>query len=202
MSNILTIAFTTEGTTDERFLKNIITKVFEELCFECESDIEVYEPLYLKFPKKDSFVEDVKNLSLKAFESGINVLCIHTDADHRNDKEVNVIADLLKKELNLSETQTHQLEKIRTDFFEKEQVLAQDIKEKRDSMNMIMFNQDTNDTFIQLLAKLVADGEYQMELLRFQQAQSLKEICTMEQKKKIQYLVIEIRDYFRPEKRK
>ena len=69
-------------------------------------------------------------------------------------------------------------------------------------MNMIMFNQDTNDTFIQLLAKLVADGEYQMELLRFQQAQSLKEICTMEQKKKIQYLVIEIRDYFRPEKRK
>lgn len=121
---------------------------------------------------------------------------------HRNDKEVNVIADLLKKELNLSETQTHQLEKIRTDFFEKEQVLAQDIKEKRDSMNMIMFNQDTNDTFIQLLAKLVADGEYQMELLRFQQAQSLKEICTMEQKKKIQYLVIEIRDYFRPEKRK
>ena len=88
MSNILTIAFTTEGTTDERFLKNIITKVFEELCFECESDIEVYEPMYLKFPKKDSFVEDVKNLSLKAFESGINVLCIHTDADHRNDKEV------------------------------------------------------------------------------------------------------------------
>ncbi len=124
------------------------------------------------------------------------------DNRHRKDKEVNVIADLLKKELNLTETQTHQLEKIRADFFEKEEVLAQEIREKRDSMNMIMFNQDTNDTLIQLLAKSVADGEYQMELLRFQQAQSLKEICTMEQKKKFQYLVIEIRDYFRPEKRK
>jgi Domain of unknown function (DUF4276) len=88
MSNILTIAYTTEGTTDERFLKNIIAKVFEELCFECETDIEVYEPMYLKFPKELGFVDDVKTLSVKAYESGINVLCIHTDADHSNDKEV------------------------------------------------------------------------------------------------------------------
>jgi hypothetical protein len=45
MANILTIAYTTEGTTDERFLKSIISKVFEDAAFDCESQIEIFDPV-------------------------------------------------------------------------------------------------------------------------------------------------------------
>ena len=44
MTNILTIGIISEGVTDERFLPNIIRKTFEELAFECNGEIEVYEP--------------------------------------------------------------------------------------------------------------------------------------------------------------
>ena len=51
MANILTIAYTTEGSTDERFLNTIIKKVFEEVAFECDGVIEVYDPVFLNFPQ-------------------------------------------------------------------------------------------------------------------------------------------------------
>lgn len=87
MSNILTIAYTTEGPTDVRFLKTIIQKVFEEIAFECEGLIEVYEPVHIKFPKKDTFVNGFVRVSKAAKASGINVLCIHADADSNRDDD-------------------------------------------------------------------------------------------------------------------
>ncbi|OQP59258.1 hypothetical protein A3860_38040 [Niastella vici] len=89
MSNILTIGYTTEGTTDQRFLKTIILKVFEELAFYCEGDIEVFEPIFIEFPKENGFINDVLEVALKASTAGINVLCIHVDADNSKDEDVN-----------------------------------------------------------------------------------------------------------------
>ena len=40
---------------------------------------------------------------------------------------------------------------------------------------------------------------FKMELLRYEQAQELKAACTPEQQERFQNLVIEIRDYFRPD---
>lgn len=88
MANILTIAYTTEGSTDERFLNTIIKKVFEEVAFECDGVIEVYDPVFFKFPQKEDFVSGVADLSKKAYQSGINVLCIHVDADSNKDDDV------------------------------------------------------------------------------------------------------------------
>jgi hypothetical protein len=88
VSNILTIAYTTERTTDQRFLESIILKVFEELAFECEGVIEVYNPLFIKFPKKNGFVNDAISLSIEAYKIGINVLCVHVDADSNKDDDV------------------------------------------------------------------------------------------------------------------
>ena len=62
-----------------------------------------------------------------------------------------------------------------------------------------MFNKNTDETKIKLLAKQIADAEYQMELLRFEQAKELKLICNAEQQEKFEKLVKEIRDYFRPD---
>ncbi len=88
MSNILTIAYSTEGTTDQRFLESIIRKVFEDAAYKCESNIEVFDPVFIKFPKENSFVEDVLKVSTEAYNTGIKVLCIHVDADNSDDKNV------------------------------------------------------------------------------------------------------------------
>lgn len=85
--NILTIGYTAEGSTDVRFLGNIIKRTFEEIAFECEGEIEIFEPQF--FPGEgNSFVEETLDVSKKAANSGIMVLCVHTDSDDRDDQRV------------------------------------------------------------------------------------------------------------------
>lgn len=88
MSNIITIGYTTEGTTDKRFLDSIIKKTFDQIAFECETMIEVYDPVYIPLKKSDNFVDDVCELAVYAFSIGISVLCIHVDADAVDDSDV------------------------------------------------------------------------------------------------------------------
>lgn len=87
MSNILTIAYAVEGPTDERFLGGIIQRTFEDIAFNCETDIEVYPISLLPSPKLGSWVDNVLQLSKDAFERGIQVLCIHVDADNASQME-------------------------------------------------------------------------------------------------------------------
>ena len=109
------------------------------------------------------------------------------------------VSAILKKELNLTEKQVVQIKNLRSGFFVKEQELVKKIKAERDSMNAVMFTNAANEELVKALAKRVADNEYKMELLRFQQAQELKAICSEEQLLKFGKLIKEIRDYFRPD---
>ena len=109
------------------------------------------------------------------------------------------VSGILKKELNLSENQVEQIKQLRVDFFEKEKILVKSIRSERDSMNEEMFNKNTNIELVKSLAKNIADNEYKMEMFRFDQAQQLKAICTTEQLQKFNTLVLQIRDYFRPD---
>jgi Spy/CpxP family protein refolding chaperone len=111
------------------------------------------------------------------------------------------VSGILKQELNLNDSQVEQIQQLRSDFFEKEKVLARAIRAKRDSMNLVMFNKQTDEQLLKRLAREVAEGEYEMELLRIAQAQQLKSICNPEQLEKFEGLVREIRDYFRPDNR-
>jgi Spy/CpxP family protein refolding chaperone len=109
------------------------------------------------------------------------------------------VSTILKKELNLTDKQVNQINKLRSDYFEKEEMLAKNIRQERDSMNLAMFNKSINEELVKSLARKVAENEYQMEMLRFQQAQDFKSVCTPDQLDKFNGLVIEIRDYFKPE---
>ncbi len=109
------------------------------------------------------------------------------------------VSALLKKELNLDENQTQQIRDLRMTFFDKERFLASAIRSERDSMNELMFGNNTNDILIKSLAKRIADNDNQMELLRYEQALKLKSICNPVQLEKFNGLVKEIRDYFRPD---
>lgn len=109
------------------------------------------------------------------------------------------VSRILKRELNLSEKQDSKLIELRESYYLKEIDLKKTIKDYKDEMNEKMFNKNTDEIKIKLLAKQIADAEYQMELLRFEQAKELKLICNAEQQEKFEKLVKEIRDYFRPD---
>ena len=110
------------------------------------------------------------------------------------------VSAILEKELNLTEKQAAGIKKIREDFFAKEKELEKVIRSQRDSMNAAMFSKSTDDALVRSLARRIADGEYAMEILRFEQSKEFKSICTPEQLGKFEKLVKEIRDYFKPEK--
>jgi Spy/CpxP family protein refolding chaperone len=109
------------------------------------------------------------------------------------------IFEILKRELNLSKEQVDQIRNLRSVFSETERMLSDAIKSEKDSMNILMFNKETNDEVVKSLARRVAENDYKMELLRYEQAQKLKSICTPSQQEKFEGLVLEIRDFFRTE---
>ena len=109
------------------------------------------------------------------------------------------VSDFLKSELNLTEKQIEQFRSLRTEFFEKEKILSNTMRDERDSMNQEIFNKTTNEELVKSLAQGIAENEYKMELMRFEQAKQLKQICSTEQLEKFQYLVIEIKDYLKPD---
>jgi Spy/CpxP family protein refolding chaperone len=114
-------------------------------------------------------------------------------------EEFHDVSGILKEKLDLTETQVSQIQKIRADFFEKEQILAFNIRNKKDSMNVEMYNEITNEKLVEKLAKEISEMDLEMTHLRIEQAKSLKTICTPKQQRKMQEIVIEIRDYFRPD---
>jgi hypothetical protein len=81
MPNLLQIGYTTEGTTDLRFLGNIIHRTFEKIALECQSEIEVYQPEFLK-KEGTTFVEQICHLATRY--NYFHIICIHTDSDSRS----------------------------------------------------------------------------------------------------------------------
>jgi hypothetical protein len=88
MSNIVSIAYCTEGTTDRRFLEHVIKNTFDEVAFTCSGAIDVYDPVYISSPRLGSFEENIKSIASLAHKGGLNILCVHCDADAETDENV------------------------------------------------------------------------------------------------------------------
>ena len=84
MSKQIIIGFTTEGTTDVRFLESVVQRSFEAVALECSEQIEVFPVLYIEKQTGD-FVQVVKTYAREAEKRGVMVLCVHTDADDATD---------------------------------------------------------------------------------------------------------------------
>lgn len=85
MSNILTIAYTTEGTTDKRFLGNIIERVFESLLYEGNTEIEIHQPIHIN-ESGENFPVKIKKIAAK--HNYFHVICVHCDSDSPSPKTV------------------------------------------------------------------------------------------------------------------
>lgn len=111
-------------------------------------------------------------------------------------------ANLLKDKLHLTDQQVTEINRIRDDFTQKEEKLILLIKAQRDSMNLEMFSETTDSVQLKRIARQLVENEYQMELYRIEQAQQFKNVCTKEQLTEFQNLVIDIRDFFQPQRKK
>lgn len=76
------VALTTEGSTDIRFLENIVQQAFEHVSFECTKDIEIiYQTLTTTKVGRGSFANYVVEAAKEAAECGATTVAIHSDAD-------------------------------------------------------------------------------------------------------------------------
>ncbi len=83
MPKQLFIGFTVEGATDTRFLTQVIQNVFEDIAFECRTEV-VIENVRLVHVHKTEFTETMLSASRQAASCGLTVLCIHADSDARS----------------------------------------------------------------------------------------------------------------------
>ena len=80
------IALATEGSSDHRFLPNIIQRTFERVAFDDEQDIKIFDPICLPQISGENIREKAKKYAIQAAEKGAMVLCFHADADDKTDK--------------------------------------------------------------------------------------------------------------------
>lgn len=131
---------------------------------------------------------------------GIWLLNSQNTSQGRKEAQAEKVMEILKEKLELTSEQVEKFQKIRSRFFDKERVLAATIRAGRDSMNTLMFNQFTDSVLVRTIARRVADNEFSMELLRIEQADELKRVCTPSQLQRFESMMHEIRDYLKPVK--
>lgn len=83
----LFISLIAEGTTDIRFLKNVIFKSIQDLSWQCNNQIEIFDITEIT-AEGDSFVDKMIAATKHAYQSGTSILCIHADSDARTVNEV------------------------------------------------------------------------------------------------------------------
>lgn len=125
--------------------------------------------------------------------------------ERNNDNKPNdnqEVLSFLEKELNLTEKQSEEFKRIRSEFPVKEKAVREVLNKERDSLNAEAFKINPDEELIKSLARKIADNEYKVELLRYEQAKEMKAVCTVEQQKKFELLIKEIRDYLRDNKQR
>lgn len=85
MAYQIIVALTTEGSTDIRFLENIVQQAFEYVSFECTRDIEIiYQTLATTKVGQGTFANYVVEAAKEAAEWGATTVAIHSDADRNS----------------------------------------------------------------------------------------------------------------------
>lgn len=91
MTRQVFIGLIAEGPTDIRFLPSVIERTFVEVAFDCDNDIEPYVRCLDVDKVKLGFNEYVEKASRQGVEEmGMDILCVHTDADSKDTEKAYV----------------------------------------------------------------------------------------------------------------
>lgn len=82
MSQQIIFGLIAEGTTDIKFLRNVITRTVNHISWECDGELDVYDVQIIP-GNGYSFVEKMTDALRKAY-AYTHALCIHADADGRS----------------------------------------------------------------------------------------------------------------------
>ncbi len=118
----------------------------------------------------------------------------------QNEQETRELGEILERELSLSKGQVAQIQVLRSKYYNKEKELFKRMKSKKKELTKEIFNRKTNDTLVKSLIKDVSVLEYEKEMIRFEQIQELKTLCTPAQLSKFEDLMEEMKSYFTPKK--
>lgn len=124
----------------------------------------------------------------------------HQDRQQKRRKEQSV--EFLRDQLKLTNDQVQFLQGMREKYAREEAKIATLTRAQRDSMNRMMFSAESDTARLRLLAGRVAANAYRMEMLRVQQAEEFKKCCTPGQLDSFRNLMVQIRDFFQPERKK
>lgn len=108
MAKQIFIGLMREGSTDQLFLKSIIERTFDDIRFECNTDIDIFEIEEIKTSKGTTFIEKVLEASSTGFARfGMMILCVHSDADNKKleDTYINRINPALELLATKSDTE-------------------------------------------------------------------------------------------------
>jgi periplasmic protein CpxP/Spy len=115
--------------------------------------------------------------------------------------------NLLKKELDLNDDQTKQLEKMRTDQFDQSKKYNDRLNDLKKQLAEELFKESPDTTLANSKAKEIGDLQSKVEAMRFNHFKELLAICTPEQKEKLKPILIELfgrkppKDELKPDKR-
>lgn len=86
MSQQIIFGLIAEGTTDIKFLRNVIHRTISDLSWECDGEFDIYD-IQIISANGDTFVSKMMDALRKSF-ARTHALCIHTDADARSIENV------------------------------------------------------------------------------------------------------------------
>jgi Spy/CpxP family protein refolding chaperone len=115
--------------------------------------------------------------------------------------------NLLKKELDLNEDQTKQLQKMRADQFDQSKKYNDRLNDLKKQLAEELFKDSPDTTLANSKAKEIGDLQSKVESIRFNHFKELLAICTPEQKEKLKPILIELfgrkppKDELKPDKR-
>jgi hypothetical protein len=84
MARQIFIGLWAEGTTDQRFLKSIIERTFNEIKFESDLDIDIFEVEAISVQNAPFIEQVLEAASYGLHHFGMNALCVHTDANNKS----------------------------------------------------------------------------------------------------------------------
>lgn len=87
MRRPLIVGLVTEGTTDVRFLSELILRTIEDLILREGQQLPDVYPIQSIPNIMQSFSDNILKASIEADAMGVSLLCVHVDADSKKDKD-------------------------------------------------------------------------------------------------------------------